>query len=182
RVWEGGTGMRLVGSVFGGLGGGSGAAALAPGDRAVVIARAAPLRVGEDTAVVPCGKVFTVRAVRRTLAGSEVEVEGDPPGVVPGEDVMRLDRALHHFAAALRRDPRDVEVLRAQSRVWATMGEHERAQADQAEADRISREDAEAERDQGMARLTAEIESDPTSPLHYLARGDEWLECGELDR
>ena len=33
-----------------------------------------------------------------------------------------------------------------------------------------------------MASLTAEIEDDPTSALHYLARGDEWLECGELDR
>src|SRR5262249_29661876 len=133
-------------------------------------------------AVVSCGEVFTVRAVRRTLVGTEVEVDGDPPGVVPGEDVMRLDRALNHFAAALRRDPRNTLVLQAQSRVWVAMGEHERARADQAEVARILGEDAEREGDSGMASLTAEIDSDPTSPLHYLARGGEWLEHGDLDR
>jgi hypothetical protein len=30
--------------------------------------------------------------------------------------------------------------------------------------------------------LTRLIESDPTVPVHYLLRGEEWLVCGQFDR
>ena len=121
-------------------------------------------------ATVPCGTVLTVREVLRgSLGGADLVVDGDPPGggVVPGGDVMPLDRALNHFAEALRRGPNDAEVLRAQARGWAALGEHDRERADRLEADRIAQQQASA---------SAEEEDDEDFGSHIQDDRADWLE------
>jgi len=33
-----------------------------------------------------------------------------------------------------------------------------------------------------VSQLTRLIEADPSEPVHYLLRGEEWLVCGQWDR
>src|SRR5579872_1001954 len=169
--------------------GGSSALAQKVGDRIVVTAAAAPLKLENDiVGTVPKGSILTVRELNRDwfwviFSGAK----GTTKGWIKRPDVIPFENALDFFNDELRRSP-TAELSTIRGTIWDEKHEYDKAIADFDEAIRLDPQSSTAFRRRGhvwtdkqeyekaIADFDEAVRLDPNDARGYFGRGRVWFE------